>query len=839
MYQRRLLLVIGVMTVMAIIPAAQMARLTLVKGEDLREQAERRLLTETWTETTRGRILDRRGREIARDRPSYDILVDYSVITGRWAENQAARAARRAVERAGRTWAQIGREEREELIGKQLPVFKQHLDQMWARFSSISGATAEQIEDRRREIIDQVQYLAATVTERQRLLEQERLSQRRGEPVELSTSDVRVTIQEQRQPHAVLRDVPDTIGLEFDRLRDLTSEDDELYISSELAATVPGGKPLPIMPGLHVRDATRRDYPYEVSDVDMDMGSMPPPLRSKLAGKSGADSVDVRTIRVEGVARHVLGRQRNNLFREDLERRPRVNPQTGETDRGHYRPGDSVGHGGIEQAKEDVLRGLRGVRVRHLDTGKEDVTPAERGQDVQSTIDIALQARIQALFAPELGLTVVQPWQKPQRVEQPRLPGDPQELPIGTPLHGAVVVIDVESGDVLAMVSHPSYSLRQIESSPESILRDEYSQTFINRAVAKAYPPGSIVKPLVLAEAEKAGKYRAGEQIRCTGHFFPNTPLLYRCWIYKQFKTTHSDRLGHDLDGAEAVKCSCNIFFFEMGQRLGPTGMHRVYQDFGVGPEATRFNLFQLPTLPTDPIAREEESRRRGLLYEAWGDMRSETKMTSQEAILLGIGQGPITWTPLHAANAYATLARGGVSRTPRLFMDAEQEVKDLGFSSRSIREALKGLKGSATEDNGTTHQITYSMPDGSRTTEPIFNAKGVTVWAKSGTADTNPFRADLDQSGGREEYDGDHAWCVLLAGEGDVPKYAIACVVDYGGSGGRVAGPLANQVVHALAAEGYLPKRQVLGDTPESQRSVQAANRPIDEHTRQERSPW
>jgi cell division protein FtsI/penicillin-binding protein 2 len=101
---------------------------------------------------------------------------------------------------------------------------------------------------------------------------------------------------------------------------------------------------------------------------------------------------------------------------------------------------------------------------------------------------------------------------------------------------------------------------------------------------------------------------------------------------------------------------------------------------------------------------------------------------------------------------------------------------------------------------------VTFEMADGESLQERIFNAPAIDIWAKSGTADVAPFVADLAGQGA-ESFDGDHAWCVLLAGNGGKPRYAVAVVVHQGGSGGGVAGPVANQVVHALIAEGYLPR--------------------------------
>jgi cell division protein FtsI/penicillin-binding protein 2 len=103
---------------------------------------------------------------------------------------------------------------------------------------------------------------------------------------------------------------------------------------------------------------------------------------------------------------------------------------------------------------------------------------------------------------------------------------------------------------------------------------------------------------------------------------------------------------------------------------------------------------------------------------------------------------------------------------------------------------------------------------------EPVFNADGVTVRAKTGTAQAPPLRfGDTNGDGTVDDADDhitdlDHAWCVGLAGPRStgVSEYAIAVVVEYGGSGGRVAGPIVNQIIHALQDEGYLPH----GETPE-----------------------
>jgi len=118
------------------------------------------------------------------------------------------------------------------------------------------------------------------------------------------------------------------------------------------------------------------------------------------------------------------------------------------TDLGGYRPGrDMIGARGLERTYEDRLRGARGRLVRRLDTGEEQRTEPARGEDLELTIDIALQARVQAIFDPRVGLAVAQQWHYGWNAD-----GSPKPVPLGpdAPLNGAVVVLDIDTGEVLS-----------------------------------------------------------------------------------------------------------------------------------------------------------------------------------------------------------------------------------------------------------------------------------------------------------------------------------------------------------------------------------------------------
>jgi penicillin-binding protein 2 len=264
-----------------------------------------------------------------------------------------------------------------------------------------------------------------------------------------------------------------------------------------------------------------------------------------------------------------------------------------------------------------------------------------------------------------------------------------------------------------------------------------------------------------------------------------------RSWYYKQYGLTHADQLGHDPDEVDALTVSSNVFFFTLGDRLGPSGVADVYRSFGVGRE---FGLGLGGEWP-------------GSIGGLSNGVNDGSDLTRQDAIFLGIGQGPITWTPLHAADAYATIARGGARIVPRLISEEGRapRVEDLRIPSRAIKSTLDGLYRASNDPRFGTG---YDFAVGDHR-ERVFNAPGVSVWGKTGTADSSAVLWDPDQDGPQPPIvvrDGDHSWYVILVGEaGGSPRYAVAVVVDYGGSGGRVSGPIANQVVHALIQEGYL----------------------------------
>ncbi|MEK6701874.1 MAG: penicillin-binding transpeptidase domain-containing protein, partial [Planctomycetota bacterium] len=510
----------------------------------------------------------------------------------------------------------------------------------------------------------------------------------------------------------------------------------------------------------------------------------------------------------EGVAIHIVGWLRDHAQEEDIRRRAtrievdrafreRVMSED-DADRGFYDPAlaERVGSGGVESSMESDLRGLRGQRIVQLETGSTRVVEAKRGRDVRLTLDIALQARIQAAMTPEVGLAMVQPWNKsPQEIagaDGQKIP-NPAFRPVGTALAGAAVVLDVDSGEVLAMVSTPTFGRAEILAEGTNVFDPAGPWPALNRAIAKPYPPGSIAKPLMLVGAAKRGFYTPGEAIDCTGHLFPNQKNAFRCWLYKKWQIgespipNHTEQLGHALPAEDALCVSCNVFFYTLGQRMGPANVIDAYRDFGLG---RRWDLGVGTEYP-------------GLA----GHTSTKNKVTSQEAIMMAIGQGPVEWTPLHAANAYATIARMGVWMNPRVLLDAPvADPVRLNLDSSVLIEALAGLGRSVNDEYGTGHHISVN---GEREVTFDTDPTKVWIWGKTGTA-AGLELIDTDGPEGpspRERVEGDHSWYVILVGKAQErrPRYAVAVMMEYAGSGGKVSGPICNQIVHALLDEGYL----------------------------------
>jgi len=751
----------------------QAVRLTIVEHDRHRSQAERRLQDRRFLPTYRGRIIDRHGRVLAADRAGYDLALEYTFMIGAWSVRRATEIAR--AEAGARTWASLGPSERQARIDVHLIATDALAERILTTVALATGVPRSELDQRIADNVARIDRAAEATWSRQRELERSRFGD----------DDLRFVarpIREQREAHAIVLGMPDVVAFELQRVAD------------EYPGTI------------DVQESTRREYPLLTLEVELDRSRLPRPLRDERP----------TTVSVRGVADHIIGDMRNMVWPEDIRRRPFVNLATGEiVDLGGYRStGDRVGARGLERAMESSLRGMRGMVRTRLDIDAQERTEPVPGGDVEVTLDIELQAMVHAIMSPEFGLARIQQWQIGWHPD-----GTPRNgpLPVGWDLNGSAVVIDVDTGDILAMVSTPTFA----DGVAMPAHRQASEHPFVHRAVEAPYPPGSIIKPMVYVAGVAEGVLGRTDQIACTGHFFPDRPGIVRCWIYReQFgMATHTGRIGGPLDIEQAMARSCNIYFYTTARRLGPERLVDWYARFGLGHRLSVGLLHERPG-----VAGAEAGGAAGdavvLVGEHPGFLPSRDdieelrrRRDAVTPVILGIGQGPVSWTPVQAANAYATLARGGRLRDATLLKrhtDADlahrRDESDLRLDARAVELALRGLRASVEEDHGTGSRIRYA--NGS--SDPIVNVDGVIVWAKTGTAQAPRLRLDTTGDGAFDiERDGlDHAWFVGLVGDrvGGRPRYAVAVILEYGGSGGRTAGPVASEIFRAMQRLGYLP---------------------------------
>ncbi len=767
MFERRMFVVGVVFAVVLGGMAARLFSLTVVMGSQQRVLADSRLDRSTLLPTVRGSITDRKGRVLAESVPSYDVAIFYPAINGAWVDTRAIAAAKKAAGRAA--WNRLGPAEREERIEAQRQGLAAELESVFNEVAKECHMTRDELSAEMGSVRMHVEKKASAVWEAR--LEIERAKY--GEDAE-GQFDAQ-PIAEQSESHVV------KLGIETA----------SVFVLRKLADAHPGT--------IEVKDSTRRVYPWASKQIELDRSKMPRPLRG-----------ETLRLDVKGIADHVIGGVRDEVWPQDLARRPfRPVGSAGDVvdDLGGYRPGhDMVGSYGIERTYEDLLRGKRGRTTQRVDTNETTRTEPVLGSDVQLTLDIALQARVQALFMPEVGLALVQQWHYGWEKD-----GTPKELPFPklAELNGAAVVLDVDTGEILSMVSWPTVAAGEHFDDAERTAR----VPSMNRAIEGSYEPGSIIKPIVYVSAVRSGIFGADDQIECNGHFFGEGDSFGRCWIYrKQWNyQTHSKAIGGPLDVEAAISRSCNIYFYTIAQRMGLRTLTDWYHNFGLG-QKLDIGIARLePRLDKagNKFGDRLSGENPGVLPSAQAIAKIESTGNRMVPAFAGIGQGPILWTPMQAANAYATLARGGVIRDADLLVTlipgrAVRRTGDLKLNPHSCERAFEGLRQAVEEQHGSGHHVSYQ----DKSAEAIINAPGVVVWAKTGTAQASPLKFDDDGNGTIDRRTPvDHAWFVGLVADAQEPRprYAVAVLLENGGSGGKSAGPIANQVIHALIKEGYL----------------------------------
>jgi len=423
-----------------------------------------------------------------------------------------------------------------------------------------------------------------------------------------------------------------------------------------------------------------------------------------------------------------------------------------------YQDGEVCGRRpGVEFVCEAILRGRRGEVVKDIDGTLQNEIETQFGKDVRLTLDIELQQDIEYYLK--------------HNQYDPNL-GEPNV---------SAVVIDVESSDILALVSLPVYDLNLVRYDYGDLIKDPNKPT-INRAINAQYPPGSVVKPLILIAGLEEGAIGPDDVIECLPR--PAPASWPNCLIYLKNKAGHS--MMWINNARNAVKGSCNIYFSHLADAIDPNSLQQWLFRFGYGQRAlsTPYSIAEANGADLRRNFRQavgEISSSR-----VWGRaLRFEEMppLAERERRLFGIGQGNLLVTPLQVANSMATIARRGLFKLPRLFdPNSKPSVGvDLGISPETLAVVYDGMHAVVSERGGTAFKQFDPMLD-------ILAAEDVTVYGKTGSTE-RPF----------------HAWFAGFAADSRGGGIAVAIVIEGGQHGSSDAAPLVRDIIQLCIQAGYV----------------------------------
>lgn len=406
-------------------------------------------------------------------------------------------------------------------------------------------------------------------------------------------------------------------------------------------------------------------------------------------------------------------------------------------------PGYRIGKTGIEKAYDQELRGRAGnIQVEVNAVGREvreiDRQEGQDGKRLTLTLDAELQLKCQERLAQEKSATAV--------------------------------VMDAYTGEVYALASHPAFDPNIFSSGIsaeywEELLANE-ANPLTNKAISGQYPPGSTFK-MVTALAALENGIKADHTVYCPGYYEVGTDRFH-CW-------KHS---GHGHVGyTSAMEQSCDVFFYEIAQKIGIVEIAKMARRLGLGEELEIEIPGEAPGLIPD------KDWKRGRFGKPW---------YVGETVVAGIGQGYILTTPLQLVTMTARLVNGGLAVFPKLVRAIQgegfqiPEWSVLNIPKSHIAIVKRGMDAVVNNKKGTANS--------SKIEEDPYSMGG-----KTGTAQVRRITAQMRAQGIENE---DLAWKyrhhALFVGYGPVtnPRYVCAVVVEHGGGGSSVAAPLARDLL-------------------------------------------
>lgn len=404
-------------------------------------------------------------------------------------------------------------------------------------------------------------------------------------------------------------------------------------------------------------------------------------------------------------------------------------------------PGFKIGKSGLERYFDYKLQGKGGTIKLEVNAYGRVMNEIERnsgeeGQSLTLTLDARLQRAAYEAFGEE---------------------------------SGAAVVLNVRTGEILALVSTPSFDPNLFTNGISykhwnALLKNERTP-LVNKAVSGQYSPGSTFKVVVALVALEAGVIDLNTRFNCSGGLDVGN-IRFHCW-------RHS---GHgSLNVVEALKHSCDIFFYETAMKLGIDKIHDMAVKLGMG------NVLEVGL----------DNEKAGIIpTKAWKKARFGTSWTQGDAANSGIGQGYVLVTPLQLATMLARVVNGGYAVQPTFIKPTEKElskIKRLDISTKNIEIVKRGMFEVVNGAGGTAGRAR-------------FNINGAMMGGKTGT--TQVRRISMKERSSGILRDEQLPWRLrnhaLFIGftPVDNPRYSVAVIVEHGSSGSGVAAPIASKIL-------------------------------------------
>ncbi len=410
----------------------------------------------------------------------------------------------------------------------------------------------------------------------------------------------------------------------------------------------------------------------------------------------------------------------------------------------YYQP-DSIGQQGVEKACDEYLRGSPGgrtIRVTPAGTLANDLgdKQAEHGGRVTLTVDVRLQRIVEEALADV-------------------------KLPAGKVLRGAAVLLDVRTGEVLAMASVPGFDPNIFNpGTPVQTIQTAFTDPaspMLNRAIGARYPPGSTFKTITLLAGLESGAISPQDTVACSGSVqIGNERRPFKCW----------NEHGHGpIDAYKAITESCDVWFYEEGMKTGVDAIKKVATEFGLG-QPTGFDIGkELWGLVPNPD---------------WKRKHRGEKWFNGDTAQLSIGQSFLLVTPTQMACVAATFANGGTSLHPyvvkrieaaegQVVHEGQPDVRArLSAKPQQIEFVRHAMLGAVQDSGGTAHRAAVT---------------GLSVAGKTGTAEY-----DVTVDGKTQRLK--RAWFMGFAPY-DQPQVALAVLIEDATSGSHEAAPVARKV--------------------------------------------